>query len=192
MIGFLNLKINYTMIQQYELKTCNTQVKFATDDRALMDCINTFSNAKAVAWYFDEIVFYNIENGKWNFPMKGLGELVRLRIFNKEQELHIWRSNKILKGRLRIDSMGNETEYVEAKPLLNGTTFDKLNPGIIATEDKGIHYCLPYSNLEKLSGSKNRIALLTLSYIDYSDIGQTNYTDCRFVDFEIIITPENK
>lgn len=180
------------MIQQYELKTCNTQVKFATDDKALMDCINTFSNAKAVAWYSDEIVFYNIENNKWNAQFKGLGELVRLRIFNNEQELHIWRNNKILKGRLRIDSTGKETEYVEAKPLLNGTTFDKLYPGIMAIEDKGIHYCLPYSSLEKLSGSKNRIALLTRNYIGYSDIGQAGFNDCRFINFEITNIPENK
>jgi CRISPR-associated protein (TIGR03984 family) len=180
------------MIQQYELKSCNTQVKSITDDNALLESINTFSNAKAVAWYFDEIVFYNIENNNWNTPMKGLDELVRLRIFNNEQELHIWRSNGALKGRLRVDTKGNDIECVDAMPLLNGTAFDKLNPGIIASEDKGIHYCLPYPELEIITGSKNRIALLTRNYIGYSDIGQASYIDCRFIDFEITITHENK
>ncbi|MDP2692016.1 MAG: CRISPR-associated protein Csx19 [bacterium] len=178
------------MIQQYELKTCNTQVKSITDDQALMECIKTFSKAKAVAWYYDEIVFYSIENNLWNTAAKGLDELVRLRIFNNDQELHIWRSNGVLKGRLRADTKGNDIECVDAMPLLNGTAFDKLNPGIIASEEKGIHYYLPYPELEILVGSKNRIALLTRNYIGYSDIGQAGYIDCRFVDFKTVNTLE--
>jgi len=174
------------MKNEYKIDKCKSTVDFLSDERKMPEFINAFKTAKAVAWYYDEIVFYNIEDNNWNTPMKGFDELVRLRIFNKNEELHIWRSNGVLKGRQRVDSKGDETEYLDAVPLLNGTTFDFADLGIVATEEKGINYYLPYQALKTLVSSENRIVLKTRNYIGYSEIGQAGYVDCRFIDFEII------
>ena len=181
------------MKHEYKIDRCKSQVDFLSDETEISEKIISFSNAKAVAWYFDEIVFYNIENNNWNAPMKELADLVRLRIFDSNNELHIWRNNGVLNGRLRIDSIGEDVEYIIGKPLLNGTTFNIVKPGIVATEEKGIYFQLPYPELEIIDDrNKDRIALITHNYIGYTDIGQAGYVDCRFVDFEIINTSQNK
>jgi len=183
------------MNHKYELGTCRSQVDFLSDNE-ITDKIKSFKIAKAVAWYYDEIVFYKIENGNFNIT-KRLDELVRLRLFDENKELHVWRTNGTLKGRLRSDSIegdGDETEFVEAKPLLNGTSFSpsRSGIGITAIEEKGIKYDLPFTELETMVGTKNRIILLTRNYIGYSDIGQAGYIDCRFIKFDIKKTPKHK
>jgi len=183
------------MNHKYELGTCRSQVDFLSDNE-ITDKIKSFKIAKAVAWYYDEIVFYKIENGNFNIT-KRLDELVRLRLFDENKELHVWRSNGTLKGRLRSDSVegdGDKTEFVEAKPYLNGTIFlpSRSGSGFFATEKKGISYVLPFPELESLIGSENRITLLTRNYIGYSEIGQAGYIDCRFIKFDIKKTPEKK
>ena len=172
----------------YILEPCKSDVKYFSEGNEWRTIINQFVNAKAVAWYYDAIVFYNIEGGKWNEPIREeLDEkLVRLRVFNTERELHIWRSNGFLKGRLRTDTEGTETAYVEARQIMNGTSFEKLaDGGVTATEDKGTSYEMPYSELEKNIEKAERIVLITRNYIDYNDIGQAGYVDSRFIDYEI-------
>jgi CRISPR-associated protein (TIGR03984 family) len=159
-----------------------------TDLSKTEELIKTFENARAVAWYYDEIVFYRIENSTWNKEMKGLDELVRLRIFDEEKELHVWLSNGQLKSRLRTDSIGEGTQFVDSRLVLNGTSFERMNHGVVATEDKGIRYELPYPKFEILVGEnsqKKRVAIITRNYIDHNEIGQAGYVDCRFLDFEI-------
>ena len=185
------------MKHEYELGNCRSKVDFVSEDKDILLNINKFQNGKAVAWYYGEIVFYNLVDGKWNDSLKGLDELVRLRLFDKNMELHVWRSNGTLKGRLRSDSIegdGKENEFVDAKPLLNGTSFaaSKSGSGIFATEKKGISYDLPFTELEPLIGSENRVTLLTRNYIGYSDIDQAGFVDCRFVKFDVKKTPNNK
>jgi CRISPR-associated protein (TIGR03984 family) len=180
------------MKHEYKIDKCKSQVDFFSDEKEILMQIKAFANAKAVVWYYDKICFCRIENNIWNTPLTELAELVRLRIFDKDSELHIWRSNGLLKSRRRNDSAGDDVEYIIGKPLLNGTSFKTEKTGIVATEEKGIHYHLPYPELEILADTKNRIVLITRNYIGYSDIGQAGFVDCRFVDFEIINTPQNK
>ena len=185
------------MKHEYELGKCRSKVDLLSKENDILLNINKFQNGQAVAWYYGEIVFYSLMDGNWNDSLKGLNELVRLRLFDENKELHVWRSNGTLKGRLRNDSVegeGNITEFVEAKPYLNGTSFSqsKSGSGIFATEKKGISYDLPFPELESLIGSEDRITLLTRNYIGYSDIDQAGYEDCRFVNFGIEITPKNK
>ena len=167
----------------YKLHYCNSEVKLLHEVEKWK---GEFKNAKAVAWYFDAIVFYNIENGKWSKPLRDNleEELVRLRVFDEYKEMHIWRSNGELKGRLRTDADGNTIGYVKGNQFLNGTSFDKTETEIIAKEDKGTYYELPYPDFKNIK-SDGRLVLVTRNYIGYNDIGQAGYIDSRFVDFEI-------
>jgi len=111
-----------------------------------------------------------------------------MRLFDKEKELHLWRSNGVLKGRLRKDTEGQETEYVTTKQILNGTSFEDRDIGILAKEEKCTEYYLPFAELKNIPDkNKDRIAIITRNYIGYSEgIKQAGYTDSRFVDFEIV------
>jgi CRISPR-associated protein (TIGR03984 family) len=172
-------------MRQYDIENCKSKLDFLDENSDWQKKINSYTDAKAVVWYYDEIVFYSIEKGKWSKGLKGIDEVVRLRIFNKDNELHIWRSNGVLKGRLREDTAGKDTEYVQTNQILNGTKFKDKETGILATEEKGINYDLPYGEL-KGAKDDDRIALVTRNYIGYTGIDQAGYIDCRFVDFKIV------
>lgn len=183
MAGLLKFKNNNSMAG-YEIKHCKSDVQTLNK---VPDWKAQFTDAKAIAWFYDAIEFYNIKTGKWNQELRNMEELVRLRIFDEQKEMHIWRSNGELKGRLRTDTIGKETSYVEVNQVMNGTKFiNEGNGNIIATEEKGINYVLPFINLENIdSEKKDRIVLVTRNYIDYNDISQAGYVDCRFVKIEI-------
>lgn len=155
-----------------------------TEDQ-LLSSLKSFTEAKAVAWYYDEIVFLRCNNNAW-FPHQPVWEkLVRLRVFNMEKELHIWRSNGQLKGRLRVDGTGEDSRAVDARLVLNGTSLQPTGDGITSSERNGTHYVLPYPELQKEIGVNKRVLLLTRNYIGYADNGQAGYTDSRFIDFII-------
>jgi len=122
----------------YKPGNCQSLVTPLNEGEAL-GRIAAFKNAKAVAWYFDAIAFYSIDDaGKWhnsNYRDNLKEELVRLRIFDENKELHIWRSNGQLKGRLREDNEGDKTDFADATLLLNGTRIDKSGDTLELTEE---------------------------------------------------------
>ena len=166
----------------YNSFTINSHFVPYSGERDIFDQIELFSNAKAVAWYFDKIVFYSIVNSVWVDQKVELKYLVRLRLFNKDKELHVWRSNRILKARIRVDNDGPDVLCVDAMPVLNGTHFISQPTGIEATEEKGTRYFLPYPEL-KIPVHSERIRLLTRNYIGWDEIEQAGYIDSRFLDF---------
>lgn len=169
-------------MNQHEIKIRHSELNSISEWQTEVADLN---NAKAVIWYYDEIVFLYNEN--WAEKLNDLSEIVRLRLFDTEKELHIWRSNGKLVGRLRKDISGiGEREYQVAEQILNGTRFEWKEGYLDVTEDKGIHYKLPFEELKGIDDTKNRIALVTRNYIGYSDIGQAGYVDSRFVDFKIV------
>jgi len=173
------------MEQQYLIERCKSDVSFLLKEDAFETNIRKFSNAKAIVWYFNKIVFYNIADSIWSQDLGAWNDIVRLRLFDQDQELHIWRGNNCLKGRLRVDSSGNETEFATAHQLLNGTTHEVNKDGIISTEEKGTKFFLPYPELKAIIGLNDRIDLITRNYIGYSQAGQASFVDARFVNIEI-------
>lgn len=144
--------------------------------------------AKAVVWYYDKIEFYYLSSGVWDRPPRAdiAGEVVRARIFNPTKEAHIWRSNNILKGRLREDAAGSGTEYVRAHQILNGALFETEGDFLHVTEEKGIDYRLPFKDLLGEDKKIERLQLITRNYIGYNKAGQAGYVDCRFEAIEIL------
>lgn len=112
--------------------------------------------------------------------------LQRLRVFNADEELLLWRSGQTLKGRFRKDGEGNKMQVVDAEQVLFGTTAkDVSTDGANFTEiseERGTKLILPFKGLF-VDNEKQRIFLKTRNYVDYTPAHQATYTDCRFVGF---------
>lgn len=111
--------------------------------------------------------------------------LQRMRVFNKDREMLIYRTGNGFKGRLRIDDK-NGTDYwvIVAKQVLFGTKKgEKCNNNYTEiTEKRGTSLVLPFGGLD-VDDKKERIFIKTHNYIDYNAVNQATYVDCRFVDF---------
>ena len=109
----------------------------------------------------------------------------KMRVFDSEMELLVWRISNGLKGRLRKDDLnGSGTEAVIAKLVLFGTQIVDRSDSTYTeiTEERGTTLILPFTGL-KLDNKKNRIFIKTLNYIDYNKVNQATYVDCRFICF---------
>jgi CRISPR-associated protein (TIGR03984 family) len=108
----------------------------------------------------------------------------RLRVFNQDEELLLWRSGDGFKGRCRKDGEGDEVDVVDAKQVLFGTDARAVGNGGYSEifEERGTRLVLPFENLQ-VNEAQKRIALKTRNYIDYNAAHQATYVDCRFVGF---------
>jgi CRISPR-associated protein (TIGR03984 family) len=112
--------------------------------------------------------------------------LQKIRVFNRDKEVFIWRTEDGFKGRLRVDEQGKGTFVVDANQVLWGTKAEKkTNDFTILTEERGTELILPlpFSELEDINDEKNRVFLKTRNYIGDNDIGQATYVDSRFLGF---------
>lgn len=120
--------------------------------------------------------FYNDEIFKPKYIQK-------MRIFNINQELYIWRKNEEeFRGRLRFDGSGIETDVIDACQILWGTKAESLGDFSKIFEDRGTELILPFNDI-KVDNGENRAFLQTRNYIGYNECGQVGYEDCRFVKF---------
>ncbi len=120
--------------------------------------------------------------------------LLKIRVFNKNEEFHVWRSNGKLFGRVRCDKQGKECDVVEAFQVLWGTKNENkiLDNFTQITEERGAVLTLP--GKWQVNKYKERVAIRTLNYIRYfTDENrntngsfivpqQATYADCRFVE----------
>jgi len=124
------------------------------------------------------------------FDLKTMQKFVqRLRLFNEQEELLIWRSGVDFYGRFRRDGEGNPTEVVEAYQVLFGTKKENYGNYTRINEDRGTALILP--DEWEVDEKKKRVAILTRNYIGYT--GEENhptspplatYVDCRFIKFD--------
>lgn len=119
-------------------------------------------------------IFYNNETLEQKY-------IQRIRVFNETEELLIWRSSNGFKGRLRIDSLGEDIEAVEAHQVLFGTRKKSLGDFTEIYEDRGTKIILPFSDLTV--DKDKRIFIKTRNYIDYNEVCQATCVDARFVSF---------
>ncbi len=115
--------------------------------------------------------------------------VLRLRVFNRDEELFLWRSRGTLKGRVRYDypansEKGDPVDIVEANQVLFGTRIDKRAENRTRiTEDRGTSLTLPFSDLksDKNGLLLERPCITTYNYIGCNEAHQATYIDCRFV-----------
>jgi CRISPR-associated protein (TIGR03984 family) len=142
----------------------------------------------AVAYLDNEVLVGRFNGNTFDFYRKKTIDpkyLQKLRVFNENQELLLWRSSEGLKGRLRTDTGGDDVCVADAEQALFGTRAETLNGYTIIREDRGTELALPFPELIKLNdGTKrNRVFLKTRNYIDYNEAHQATYVDCRFAGF---------
>ena len=131
-------------------------------------------------WDGKDFQFYNDETFENKY-------LQRMRVFNKDREILIYRTGNGFKGRLRLDDKnGTGTEIIVANQVLFGTQKGKkCNDSYTEiTEKRGTSLVLPFGELDvDDNDKKNRVFIKTHNYIDYNAVKQATYVDCRFVDF---------
>jgi len=171
------------------MKTSSTPVTVNSDQDILN---NAPEGAWFVAYLYHRVVIGKLENKQLiyykqeNDDVKLLN-ILKLRIFNEDTELFVWKTN--LGGhraRLRTDGNGTEQGMVEAKQVLFGTKAEELGNGYSKlTENRGTEIILPLTNL-KIDEKDHRMCIKTRSYIGYFEkTGQATYEDVRFVKFEM-------
>ncbi len=142
----------------------------------------------AVAYLDNEVLVGRFNGNTFDFYRKKTIDpkyLQKLRVFNENQELLLWRSSEALKGRLRTDTEGGDVYVADAEQAIFGTRAKPLDGYTLIREDRGTALALPFSELIKLNeGTKeNRVFLKTRNYIGYNEAYQATYVDCRFVGF---------
>ncbi len=168
-------------------------IKFDIIEDLQSDIVNNFKEKSFVVAYLD----YKVLIGTWenvsfcfynNNTLKENEKYIqKLRVFNKNKELMVWRTSAGLKGRLRTDKEGTGTEIVVAKQVLFGTEKEKSYNGnfIGITEGRGTTLILPFGDIKFDNDGKlvSRICIKTYNYIGYNALHQATYGDCRFVSF---------
>lgn len=114
--------------------------------------------------------------------------LIKLRVFNEEQELFIWRNGLGFNGRFRKDgdnSKENNSKYVETDLVLFGTRHGKVIDNFSHIhEDRGTEIVLPEIDILKtIDDKKNRVKIKVRNYIGYTKNYQAEYIDSRFIKF---------
>lgn len=120
--------------------------------------LNEFIGATILAGYFDRLELIE----KYDGTGIDFSAIIKLRAFTDAQELYIWRSNNVLKGRWRKDyyMTGDETEQ-----------------GICIDTEMFIDKVLSKQGavFEKYSKLKTR------NYVAFDDNNQAYYTDMRLL-----------
>ena len=129
-------------------------------------------------WDGKDFQFYNNETFKNKY-------LQRMRVFNKNREMLVYRTGNGFKGRLRNDDDGKGIEVIVATQVLFGTKKDescKDGSYTKITEERGTSLVLPFGGLD-VDDKEKRIFIKTHNYIDYNAVNQATYVDCRFISF---------
>ena len=168
-----------------------------SDFASLKSLINTkFPHGGLCVSYLDnEVLIGKYDGNELKFYQNKVPEpqyIQKLRLFNENQELFLWRKKwKDKCGefafRLRVDEDGNETDVIDAKQVLWGTTAKKLEEEFTEiSETRGTKIILPFNDIE-VDDKDRRVFILTRNYISYdtndSSYQQAAYVDCRFVAF---------
>jgi CRISPR-associated protein (TIGR03984 family) len=172
--GLKLIKLNSKAI---ELPPINDVTKIISEHIKINSFVVAYMDYTVLAGRYEnaKFIFYKGETLEQKY-------LQRIRVFNKTEELLIWRTGNEFKGRLRIDGDGENTDAVEAHQVLFGTDKKSLGDFTEIYEARGTKIILPFSDLI-IDNKRKRIFIKTRNYIDYNEIHQATYVDTRFVTF---------
>lgn len=147
------------------------------------------NESTVVAWLDNELKIDAVDKFDEYFKDKEVMLTQRLRIFNETAELHVWRSEGKLKGRLRQDKETSEadyeeTEYIDADQLLWGTRVKTEGDYLVLSEVRGTQLTIP-NFIGDIVNEDSRIFIKTRNYIGFTHAHHATYVDSRFVEFDV-------
>lgn len=144
--------------------------------------------AFVAAWLDHTVLIGTFEGGEFRFHDQDTfepGFVRRMRVFDGEKEMMLWRAGKGFRARLREDNAeGAGTHVVVAEQVLYGTRRVGEHAGRFTeiTEERGTTLILPFGGI-RVDAGKPRIFIKTHNYIGENEVHQATYVDCRFVSF---------
>jgi CRISPR-associated protein (TIGR03984 family) len=181
----------------YRIKSLKSLVEQGEANVNIKDFVfNKIDRGFVVSWFYNEVLFGKIQNNSFVFYCGQNPDfnkyLIKLRAFNEDEELYLWKGNDKWYYRYRKDDEGNEAwEFIEAAQVMFGTISKDLGNGFCEIrEGRGISYIVPKEFLNDKTLSKDaRLFLITRNYIckgaKGNEIGQVGFVDNRFVKIEI-------
>lgn len=149
------------------------------DLKTIENHISEFNEGYVLTWLYDGLYVHKIGNNKFVYKSNDIDDLLRMRIFKKDREIHIWRQGAILKMRDRSADAEDSGQTEQAQMVVVGKVTEQLaqldSKFVLDGDDKD-HY---------------RIVINTEHYIDFNEQGLAGYVDCRFIDFEILKANKN-
>jgi CRISPR-associated protein (TIGR03984 family) len=165
-----------------------TEYKDYSIDTIESDISKKITNDSFVlAFLVNEVLIGKFRAGKIVFPLGKKLEakyLQKLRIFNNDEELFIWKSGEKLKSRYRKDSEGEDTISIDAFQVLFGTETENTIDGTIIKEDRGTSIEL-LLKVDAMNADKpaDRVKIHTRNYLELRSDGQYQYIDSRLIGF---------
>lgn len=152
-------------------------------------------NGWFIAYLFHRVVIGQLKVQALDYFEKERGDvnlenLIKLRIFDANTELFVWRTNLGgFKGRLRTDGAGTSTDVVDARQVIFGTKAEPTGVSYMKLlEKRGTEIILPLAEIgitdNAINDKDGRLCIHTRSYIGViEETGQATYEDVRFVEF---------
>lgn len=152
--------------------------------------MNFNNDGYAVVYLYNKILIARKQNNKlllYDNETFDLKYLLKLRVFNEQTELLIWKGNEsMFNMRLRIDDDiegASEKTVINTRQIIWGTRLTRLKNGWSElSERRGTRLIVPFENLV-IDNEKNRLELWVRNYVEFNQYGQAGYSDCRFVKF---------
>lgn len=177
-----------------KMKTTSTAFEVSSDAEILKNAPT--QNAWFIAYLFHRVVIGRVVDKQFVYYKQDdidvtLSNVQKLRVFNKDAELFVWRTNKsTYNARLRTDGEGEKQGMVDARQVMFGTEAKPANNDVkysYLTEKRGTEIILPLKDLgisdSDINDGKGRLCIHTRSYIGYIDNMLATYEDVRFVEF---------
>ncbi len=143
--------------------------------------------AFVVAYLDYKVLIGKYVNGSFTFINSEQVEpkfIQRIRIFNNDEELMLWRSEGKLKGRYRKDNDGDKIDVVDNNQVIFGTKVEEINGYSKLTEERGTEIFIPFKDVILDENKKeDRVKIKTRNYIGFNEIHQATYVDSRFGEF---------
>lgn len=174
------------------LVSINSPCELINDvDDVIKEISNRMKDGYVVAYLDHMVLIGESKNGRLkfynNFSIENEQKHIqRVRVFNENEELLIWKAEQCFKGRYRRDGDGTQQYAIDARQILWGTKLERLSDDFIKiSEERGTELILPLSTIATVD-ERRRIALKTRNYIGYLPTHQATYIDCRFMGFEYL------
>jgi len=178
----------------YKIVEIKTQIQRGEISSNIEDLIkNRIKDGLIIGWFYQEVLFGEIRNGNINFYNNKQPNyeknLIRVRIFNENEEFYLWKKNGKWHYRyIKEDNDGDNFEVIDAEQVMFGTKSGNNIGGFVKiSEERGIEYFVPSKVLNNRNlGRNKRLVLKTRNYIKYNKIGQAGFVDSRFVKIYVM------